>query len=59
MRSLGVLVLVGALLALLAGCNTGVSDQDVRSEDQSKGQQIEEATKKLMGGDIPADEYRD
>ncbi len=32
MRSLGVLVLVGALLALLAGCSTEVSEKDVDSD---------------------------
>lgn len=59
MRSLAVLVLAGAMLALVVGCNTGVNDQDVQADDQTKGQQIEEATKEFLGGEIPAEDYRD
>ncbi|MCH8978046.1 MAG: hypothetical protein IH945_02235 [Armatimonadetes bacterium] len=59
MRSLAVLSLAGAVLALVVGCSAGVGDEDVQSQEQTKGQQIEEATKELLGGEIPADEYRD
>jgi len=56
MRNFAVLVLVGALLALLAGCNTGVSAEDT----VDKQGEIEDATKELMGVDeIPEEEQRD
>ena len=56
MRSLAVLVLAGALLALFAACTkTGVSEKDV----ESKQRQIVEATEKLMDGPIPEEEQRD
>ena len=56
MRNFAVLVLVGALLTLLAGCNTDVSQEDaVEKQDE-----IESATTDLMGVDeIPAEEQRD
>ena len=55
MRNFAVLVLVGALLALLAGCNTGVSAEDTLD----KQQEIEEKTEDLLGEPIPEDEKRD
>lgn len=58
MRTLAVLVLVSALLTLVVSCDTGVGEQSLQSEDQSKSQQIEEATKEFLGGEIPAEDYR-
>ena len=56
MRSLAALVLIGALLALFAGCTkTGIGEKDV----ESKQRQIDEATEELLGGPIPEDEKRD
>ena len=55
MRSLAVLVLVGALLALLAGCDAGISEKDTL--DKQKG--IEKASADISGGQIPEDEKRD
>ena len=55
MRRLAVLILAGALLALSAGCvKTTITEDDV----ESKQRQIREATEKLLGGPIPADEQR-
>ena len=48
MRSLAVLVLAGALLALFAGCSTG-----------DKQDEIEDATVKFLGDEIPEEEKRD
>lgn len=48
MRHLAVLVLVGALLALFAGCSTA-----------TKQEEIEDATVKYLGEEIPEDEKRD
>ena len=54
-RSLSVLVLAGAVLALSAGCvKTTITEDDV----ESKQRQIREATEKFLGGPIPADEQR-
>ena len=61
MRSLAVLVLVGALLMLSAGCGvaTLTEEEDIGEQDAvSKQRQIREATEKLLGGPIPADEQR-
>ena len=55
MRSLAVVVLVGALLALVAGCSSGVSEKDV----ESKGKQIDDATEEFLGGPVPDEEQRD
>ena len=55
MKSLAVLVLVGALLALFAGCDNGVSEKDTLERQQ----EIEKATEELSGGPIPEDEKRD
>jgi len=56
MRNFAVLVLVGALLALFAGCNTDVSQE----EALEKSDEIESATTDLMDVDeIPAEEQRD
>ena len=56
MRRLTVLVLVGALMALVAGCNTGVSEKDT----VDKQKEIEDATTDLMDVDeIPEEEQRD
>lgn len=60
MKSLGVLVLAGAVLAIVVGCSyEGPVDEAAESREQTKGEQIEEATKKLLGGEIPAEDYRD
>ena len=58
MRSLAVLILAGAVLALVVGCNADEGDEDVEPEEQTKSQQIREATEKLLGGEIPAQERR-
>ena len=55
MRNFAVLVIAGALLALIAGCNTGVSAEDT----VDKQQEIEDKTEDLMGEPIPEDEQRD
>ncbi|MCH8980027.1 MAG: hypothetical protein IH945_12415 [Armatimonadetes bacterium] len=56
MRNFAVLVLVGALLALFAGCSTDISQEDaVEKQDE-----IETAAADSMGVDeIPAEEQRD
>lgn len=58
MRSLAVLILAGAVLGLVVGCGAGEGDEDVEPEEQTKSQQIREATEKLLGGEIPAEERR-
>ena len=59
MRSLATLVLAGAVLSLVVGCSyEGPIDKAAESAEQTKGQQIEEATKELLGGEIPEEERR-
>ena len=56
MRNFAVLVIVGALLALVVGCGTGVSAEDTAD----KQGEIEDATTELMDVDeIPEEDQRD
>ena len=60
MKKFSVFVLCGALLAVAVGSGCEVpADEADKSGGQTKGEQIEEATKELMGGEIPEEDYRD